>query len=168
MHEAVFFDRDGVINFDYGYVGAIKDFKLLPGITGTIKYLNNNNVKVIIITNQSGISRNYFSNNQYDRLNKYISSLFAKSNSFIDGIYTCRHAPEDRCRCRKPLPFLINQAAADHNVNKTNSLLIGDKMTDIIAGHNAEIGCNVLVRKNHIKSDGLCAAHHLIRGFFKS
>ena len=157
MLEAVFFDRDGVINYDSGYVIDQDKFHVLPGIFEIVRFLNNSKIKVIIITNQSGIGRGLFSQKQYENLNHFITNLFREKNCYIDGIYTCSHSPSENCNCRKPVPLLINKASEEHNLNKKNALLIGDKITDILSGRNAGVGWNMLVEPNKVNSEGKCS-----------
>ncbi len=139
-NKAVFLDRDGVINYDYGYVSKISDFKLIPGTFESLKYLNSKNFLIIIITNQSGIGRGLFSENDFLKLNKYMLDLFSEQSISIDDVIYCPHKPDDNCNCRKPKPGMINSAIKKFSLIKEKSIMIGDKISDIECGKMAKLG----------------------------
>ncbi len=144
---AVFFDRDGVLNRDFGYVYMPKDFKWIPGAVKTIKHLKDKGYTVIVITNQSGIARGYYTEENVEDLHQWINDgLFHKHNVQIDSFYYCPHHPtvglghyKTDCECRKPRPGLIMKALAEFNIDSRSSYFIGDKDTDMEAAAAAGI-----------------------------
>ena len=129
-NNAVFVDRDGVINIDTGYVYRIEDFKLYEKVIEGLLLLNKNGYKIIIITNQSGIARGYFSESDYNSLNKYMLSMFQEKGVKISGVYHCPHLYQN-CICRKPNPGLFFRAAKQHNLDFAHSYAIGDNIRDL-------------------------------------
>ena len=138
---AIFFDRDGVLNKDFGYVYKPKDFEWIPGAIETIKYFKNRGYLIIVITNQSGIARGYYTEKEVNDLHNWINEeLHQKHNVKIDAFYYCPHHPtvgissyQTVCECRKPKPGLIIKALSDFNIDLERSYFIGDKDTDIEA-----------------------------------
>jgi D-glycero-D-manno-heptose 1,7-bisphosphate phosphatase len=150
MEKAVFMDRDGVIIEDTGYIGQIDRCRFLPGVSRAVKSLNAGGFKVIIITNQSGVARGYFSEEAVREVNQYITEKLAREGALIDRIYYCPHhkdgvveAYRKDCYCRKPNPGMIEQAVLDFGLDISRSFLIGDKASDIEAGHRA--GCRTIL-----------------------
>ncbi|RAP32084.1 D-glycero-beta-D-manno-heptose-1,7-bisphosphate 7-phosphatase [Candidatus Marinamargulisbacteria bacterium SCGC AG-410-N11] len=160
MNKAVFFDRDGVINKDLGYVHEIKDFIWIEGIFNLFKWLENEGFLIIIVTNQSGIGRGFYTEEKFQHLNKWILNTIKKNNCTINKIYHCPHLPSDNCSCRKPKPGMIIKAIKEFNINPKSSWLIGDKISDIEAAKNANIPNTIYFNKTqqstinsyHIKS----------------
>ena len=142
IHKGVFLDRDGVINEDVHYLSKIEDFKLLPKVAQAIKLLNDNNFKVIVITNQSAIARGYFGESRLWEIHKKMENELAKEGAFVDGIYYCPHHPDDDCDCRKPKPTLGLTASKKHHINLKRSFVVGDSSTDIIFGK--KLGCKTV------------------------
>jgi D-glycero-D-manno-heptose 1,7-bisphosphate phosphatase len=138
--KALILDRDGVINHDYGYVHAINKFNFIKGIFEVCNYFNNNGYLIIIITNQSGIGRNFYSYEAFQTLNDWMIRQFKKKGVIIDKTYYCPHTPEDNCNCRKPKPGMIIEAINDFVLDPRQCVLIGDKASDIEAGKAAGIG----------------------------
>lgn len=143
MTKAVFLDRDGVVNQDYGYVHKKEDFEFIPGV---FDYLRHAGFPAVIITNQSGLGRGYFTQNDLDVLNTFIEQRFAKEGVKLLGIYYCPHRPNEGCSCRKPSPQMIRQAAKDHGIDLENSVMIGDKQSDIDAAKAAGVGKKIAFR----------------------
>ncbi len=138
--KAVFLDRDGTINVNNPeYVHKINDFKFVPGAISALKKLSKTNYKIIIATNQSGISRGYFREDNLRQLHKWMISELNKRGVRIDKIYYCPHGPNDNCSCRKPKPGMFFQAAKDFSINLSKSWLIGDEQRDVIVGREANI-----------------------------
>ena len=133
-NKAVFLDRDGTIARDVHYCRRVEDFELLPTIPEAIKLLNANNFKVIVITNQSGIARGYFTEETLARIHKKMEEELAEYGSCLDAIYYCPHHPDDGCECRKPKTALFLQAAKDFDINLSHSFVVGDMQMDIDAG----------------------------------
>ena len=143
IYRAVFLDRDGTIAKDGPYCSCPEDFELLPGVAEGIRLLNEHGFKVIVITNQSGIARGYFTEEMLAKIHDKMRSELAKYGAHIDGIYYCPHHPDEGCDCRKPKPTLILKAAQEHDIDLAKSFLIGDKPQDIEAGHLA--GCKTIL-----------------------
>ena len=131
MNKAVFLDRDGTVNIDYGYVHDIEKLEFMPGVAEALKRIQDNGFLLIIITNQSGIGRGYFSTEEYARFNKAMLSRMAEQGVKIDRIYTCPHIDEDHCSCRKPLLGLFEEAMSDFNIDLPNSYAVGDRLRDL-------------------------------------
>lgn len=138
--KAVFFDRDGVLNFDIGYVHKIQSFKWIDGAKKAIKHLNELDYLVIVITNQSGVSRGYFNEEDIKVLHNWMNNELKKDNATINDFFYCTDLPNNNKKSRrKPSPAMINEAIDKHFILKEGSFLIGDKQTDIISAKNAEI-----------------------------
>jgi len=150
MNKAIFLDRDGVINEDKGFIKKIKDFDIFQGVFQALKQFQEKGFKLIIITNQSGIGRGYYTEQDFHKLTDYILDLFKKQGIKIEKVYFCPHKPEDNCECRKPKTKLITQAIEKFNINLSESWMIGDKEKDILMGK--AVGCKtVLVESSHSK-----------------
>ncbi len=132
----VMLDRDGVINFDPGYVHKIKDFKLLSGVVDALKLLKD--FKFIIITNQSGIGRGYYSEKEFHKFNDKVVGELDKKGIRIEKTYYCWHSPEERCDCRKPNPKYMKHAEKEFNIDLKGSFMIGDHPCDIGLGKNGK------------------------------
>lgn len=130
-NKAVFLDRDDTINKDFGYVYQKEKLEFLPGAIEGLKKFQENGYKLIIITNQSGIGRGYFTEKQYLDFNNYFLSKLLENGVSIDKVYYCKHAPEDNCECRKPKLSLFEQAIIDFDIDLDSSCAIGDKERDI-------------------------------------
>jgi D-glycero-D-manno-heptose 1,7-bisphosphate phosphatase len=147
--KALFLDRDGVINIDYGYVGKIENFKFREGIFELTKYFQDNGYKIFVVTNQSGIARGYYSEEEFLKLTKWMKDEFLKRGIEIQDVKFCPHHPDITgvCECRKPSPKMILDLAKKYNINLKNSILIGDSKRDIEAGERAGVGKNILIKK---------------------
>ena len=139
QNKAVFLDRDGVLNVDYGYVHKIKELKFEKKIFKILRYYKKRNYIFIIITNQSGIGRKYFNIEDVNKFNSKLSNELLKKNINIQDIYICPHTPSMKCKCRKPSPKMVNDASFIWNIDKKKSLMIGDKLTDYQCSKNAGI-----------------------------
>ena len=138
-HPAVFLDRDGTINEEMGYINHLSRFRLLPGVAAALRRLNAAGVKVVVVTNQSGAARGYFPLSLVAEIHTYLQQLLATEGAHLDGIYTCLHAPEDGCSCRKPQPNLLEQAARDLDLDLSRSYLVGDRYRDVETAANAGV-----------------------------
>ena len=143
---AVFFDRDGVLNVDKGYVFRWEDVQWIPGAIETIRYFNEHGCLTFVVTNQSGVARGYYTEEDIRILHRSIELELARNGAHIDHFYYCPHHPEgtapeykQNCMCRKPLPGMIHQAFTDWPIDKEASFLIGDKQSDILAAEAAGI-----------------------------
>ena len=146
VNKAAFLDRDGVINEDTGYIGSWSEFILIDGVLDALFMLQNANYKLIIVTNQSGIGRGFYSEEQYQILSKKILDFFSSNGIKIAKIYHCPHDPSskengvsDICECRKPKPGMLFQAKQDFDIDMNASLIFGDKQSDIDAGKAAGV-----------------------------
>jgi len=148
MAVAAFLDRDGVINVDHGYVSRWEDFDFLPGVPEALLSLQKAGYQLIVISNQSGIGRGFYSERDLEELNLRIAHhLYEQLAIEMTGFYHCPHHPTDalgdylmQCECRKPAPGMILRAEKDHNIDLAGSLLVGDKRSDIEAGKAAGVG----------------------------
>lgn len=141
MRPAVFLDRDGTVIEDTGYPCRPEAIRILPGVGHAIRMLNGMDLPVIIVTNQSGIGRGYFTEGQFAEMQFALDEAFAREDCFVTATYHCPHGPQERCSCRKPEPGLLYQASGDLGVDLNMSFLIGDKVSDLEAGRRA--GCQV-------------------------
>lgn len=137
--KALFLDRDGVINNDFGHVYKKDDFKFLPYIFDLCKKYQNDGYKIIVISNQAGIAKGLYTENDLVIIDKYMKDEFKKNGVDILDSFYCPHRDEDNCSCRKPKPGLIIKAAQKYGIDLEQSVLIGDKMSDLEAGYNAGI-----------------------------
>ncbi len=130
---AVFLDRDGTMNPDSGYIDSIQGFSLFPGTARAIKKLNQKNIPVILVTNQSGVARSLFPEIFVGELHLYLQGLLAREGAYLDGIYYCPHHPDwVACDCRKPAGGMIKKALLDFPVDYSLSYIVGDKPADIL------------------------------------
>jgi D-glycero-D-manno-heptose 1,7-bisphosphate phosphatase len=109
--------------------------------------------EIIVITNQSGIGRKYFTENDFLKLTNWMIDKFNENNIKILKVYHCPHSPDENCDCRKPLPGMINQAISDFDIDLNKSWLIGDKISDIQTAINAKIKNNILINSSYVKND---------------
>ena len=147
--KTIFLDRDGIINKDINYLHKIDDFEFIDGIFDVCLYFQSLGYKIIIITNQSGISRGYYSLIDYQKVTQWMLDQFKYKNINILDIFHCPHGPDSTCDCRKPKPGMFLKAKAKHNTDMEKSWMIGDKERDIIAANSAGIDNTILVRSGH-------------------
>jgi len=147
-NKALFLDRDGTINIEKNYVHKIEDFEFIDGVIELILGYVKQDFLVIVITNQAGIARGYYTEKDYQKLTDWMLAELRKKGIIIKKVYHCPHHPEitGECQCRKPNPGMIFQAIQDFNIDPVKSVLIGDKKSDILAGINAGIGKNLYIQ----------------------
>ena len=146
MHKAIFLDRDGVIIENrQNYVLSWSDVEFFPKALEALSKIQPE-IKIIIVTNQSAVGRGLISLQDALDINRRIEQEILKNGGRVDGFVMCPHSPEQACFCRKPQPGLILQAARDMNIDLAQSVLIGDALTDILAGKNAGIHRTILLR----------------------
>ena len=145
-NKAVFLDRDGTMAPDVHYCRRPEDFELFPYTAKAVGLLNERGLKVIVITNQSGIARGYFTEDTLANIHQKMERELAKEGAFVDAIYYCPHHPDDNCDCRKPKPKLVLQAAKDFNIDLKHSFVVGDLQMDIDLGKVA--GCKTILIGN--------------------
>lgn len=143
--KAAFLDRDGVINHDHGYIGRPEDFELVDGVPEALQMLRNAGYALIIVSNQSGIGRGYYTEADYQRVTAYMCELLFPHDIAFDAIVHCPHGPEERCDCRKPLPGMLIEGASRVGAYLAESVLFGDKPSDIAAGRAAGVARCFLV-----------------------
>ncbi len=138
MSKAVFLDRDGTINIDKNYIYKMEDFEFIPGAVEALRLLQKEGYKLIIITNQSGIARGYYTEEQYETLNQWMLRELEAAGVYIDGVYYCPHHPgakvkeyRKECNCRKPGLGLFEDAIREHNIDLSLSYAVGDKLRDV-------------------------------------
>ena len=148
--KTIFLDRDGVINKEVEYLFRIADFKFNEDVFDACLYFQNLDYKIIIISNQSGIARGYYSERDYLELTKWMLDQFnIKGISILDILY-CPHGPESTCDCRKPKPGMLIEAKNKYNISMKDSWMIGDSESDIKAANAAGISKTILVRSGHL------------------
>ena len=139
MQKVLFLDRDGVINVEKDYLYKIEDFEFIDGIIDLCAFYQDNGYKIIVVTNQSGIARAYYTEEDFLRLTTWMIKEFSKEGIFISKVYHCPHHPSisGNCECRKPNPGMLLEAGQDFSIDFSKSIIIGDKERDIEAGLNA-------------------------------
>lgn len=153
MNKAVFLDRDGTLNEDPGYLGDPKQLKLFSDTAKSLALLKNNyNFLLIVISNQSGVARGLISIKDVEAVNDEINKQLQKYNVKIDAFYFCPFHPdfnsEVECKCRKPSPKMIYDAAKDYNIDLTQSYFVGDTISDLECGKNAGVK-SILVKTGY-------------------
>ncbi|WP_416182659.1 D-glycero-alpha-D-manno-heptose-1,7-bisphosphate 7-phosphatase [Helicobacter anatolicus] len=152
--KAVFFDRDGVVNKDFGYVYKQEDFIFLEGIFEVLEFFKKRGYLLILVTNQSGIGMGYYTIEDFKELSQYMQKEIKKRLRFnFDGIYFCPHTAQEECLCRKPNPGMIQKAIKDFKINVSESILIGDRVRDIEAAHHAGIKYKILLQNAVYQED---------------
>ncbi len=140
MNGGVLLDRDGTINEQMGYINHIDRFIMLPDAASSIKILNDHDIPVAVVTNQSGLARGYFPEELLGRVHDKMNRALEEVQAHVDGIYICPHHPEAKeakfrvdCNCRKPKTGLFDQAAADLGIDLKKSYVVGDRWSDLKA-----------------------------------
>ncbi len=150
-HPAAFLDRDGVLNVRLPgdtYVTRPEELELLPHAAEGARQLHERGYLLVVITNQRGVSRGFMSEADLAAVHDRLRRLLAEAGAPLAGIYHCPHGDQHACRCRKPLPGLIERAAAEHDLDLPRSVLIGDSPRDAQAGQAAGVGLNLLIPSN--------------------
>ena len=155
LQPAAFIDRDGVINIDHGYLHHWADFRWVPGAVQGLRALQDAGYALVVVTNQSGIARGYYTEAQYQALTAHMVEALAAEGVTLAGVYHCPHHPEGSvpgltlaCDCRKPAPGMILQAIRELGLDPSHSLIVGDKDSDIEAGRLAGLARLIGVRRN--------------------
>lgn len=129
-NKAIILDRDGVINRDVAYTHRIEDLEILPGAIKGLQKIKKADYLIIIISNQSGIGRGYYTKNDLSTFNQYLFKLLSNHQITIDGFYYCPHHPQDNCKCRKPNSGLLRQAIKDFSLDIKKCIVVGDQDSD--------------------------------------
>jgi histidinol-phosphate phosphatase family protein len=164
VNRAVFIDRDGTLVPDIPYLDDAEKLRLFPGAADSVARLREAGFLVIVVTNQSGIGRGFFSEETLGRIHEKLAALLGEEGTSLDGLYYCPHRPDEGCSCRKPETGLIDRAVKDLNVSLEGSYVVGDDVADIDLARNAGtksvlvltghgIGSRSLVKPNVITSD---------------
>ncbi len=175
---ALFLDRDGVINVDHGYVHRVEDFDFIPGIFDLVRAAQCLGYKVIVVTNQAGIGRGYYTEAQFHVLTQWMQRRFEERGATIDAVYFCPFHPEHgiggyrkESPFRKPNPGMLLLAAQDWDLNLNQCVLLGDKMSDIEAAIAAGVKRRFLYRSPDVCRDALPVqdlaevTQHFLSGF---
>lgn len=141
---ALFLDRDGVVNVDKAYVYRREDFDFMPGVKALCQAARARGYAIVIVTNQSGIGRGYYSEADFHSLMTWVASELGG----VDATYFCPDLPDAKDSRRKPSPAMILEAARDLDLDLSRSLLVGDKDSDIAAGTAAGVGLNLLLGRD--------------------
>lgn len=160
IHKAVFLDRDGVINIDHGYIYQPELFDFIDGVFDTCRHFQNLGYLLVVVTNQSGIARGYYNEEQFAVLTSWMRQQFAEQGIKISAVYYCPHHAEQgespyniQCDCRKPNPGMLLQAIRDYNIDPSQSIMLGDKKSDMQAAAAAGIQRKVLVLSGQALSE---------------
>lgn len=164
MNKALFLDRDGVINIEKQYLYKINDFEFISGVFSTCKHFLDQDYLLIIITNQAGIARGKYTENDFAKLTLWMLQQFTNQGVSISKVYHCPHHPDftGTCDCRKPNPGMIRLAQKEFNLDLSQCILVGDKEGDIQAGISAGITKNFLVRSGHRIDENNTEANQII------
>ena len=147
MRPAIFLDRDGVIteNIDNSYANTVADVSFIDGALQSLAELAKSNYAIVVVTNQAGVGKGYFSLEMAQAINVYVRDAIVNSGGRVDGFYLCPHTPEENCACRKPRPGMLLQAQRELNIDLASSWMIGDALTDLQAGAAAGVKKTLLV-----------------------
>lgn len=143
MRRAVFLDRDGTIAEDVNYCRRPEDFRIFPRAAEAIAMLNEAGLPVVVVTNQSGIARRYFTEETLAQIHQKMRDQLARGGARVDAIYYCPHHPDDGCRCRKPGTDLFQWAAEELGLALAESYVVGDREMDVLAGQ--ALGCQTVL-----------------------
>jgi len=158
---AVFMDRDGTINEEVGYLCRAEELVLIPAAAEAIRLVNEEGMKAVVVTNQSGVAKGYFTEEDVRLINGRLAEMLRDEGAIIDRFYYCPHHPTEgrypyrvACTCRKPEPGMLLRAAADLDIDLARSYLIGDMLKDLDAAHR--VGAKgILVRTGYGKNVGI-------------
>lgn len=156
MNKAIFLDRDGTIIKDKIYLSKPEEVEFISGVDTALKKFLVNNYKLIVISNQSGVGRGYFSIEDVEKVNNHIRQELSSRSILISAFYYCPHYIGSslkeyniKCDCRKPSPGLIIQAAKDQDIDLKESFMFGDKESDLLTGINAELKNSYRISEDH-------------------
>jgi D-glycero-D-manno-heptose 1,7-bisphosphate phosphatase len=159
MNRAVFLDRDGTVIEEVGYLSDLKQLRLIPGAAASIRRLNEAGLKVVLVTNQSGVARGYFTEAFVRQTHELLGKMLGLEGARFDGIYYCPHHPKagdspytGACDCRKPGTGMLEQAARELDIDVKASFVVGDKWSDVELGQRAGAHA-ILVRSGYAPDD---------------
>ena len=152
MNKALFLDRDGVVNVDNHYVGRIDDFEFIDGVFDTLRQAQAQGYVLIVVTNQAGIARGFYTEDDFSRLTEWMVAEFSKEKIAIKQVYYCPFHVDGvvaeftgESDMRKPNPGMLLKAQREHHLDMSQSIMVGDKESDIEAGKRAGVGFTVRV-----------------------
>ncbi len=148
--KAIFLDRDGTINVDYGYMYKPEAIEFIDGALQALKLFESAGYKLIIITNQSGIGRGYFSQEQYDVFSSAFNARLAEQGVTITATKMCPHSPDEVCNCRKPNPTMVAEAIEEHDIEASESFMFGDKCSDVECGKAAGVTSHLITEEQNL------------------
>ena len=160
--KVIFLDRDGVINEEVGYLHKIKDFKFINGVIDSCNYFLSLGYQIIVVTNQSGIGRGFYKEEDFHIVNEWMLDNFQQEGVRILDVFFCPHEPNDDCYCRKPKPGLFIDAKEKYDIDMNKSWMIGDKEVDIEAANNAGISQTILVRSGHSINENATKSKYIL------
>lgn len=134
---AVFLDRDGTINEDTGYLHKPEELVIITGAAEAIRRLNSAGIKIVIVSNQSGVGRGYFTDSDVEAVNDKLVDIIGADGAKVDAVYYCNHHPDEDCGCRKPSLGMLKKASDEHGIDLKLSYVVGDKGSDIELARNA-------------------------------
>jgi len=151
MNRAVFLDRDGTLIVEKNYLHQPEEVEIFPGAGAALKKLCDAGFKLVIVTNQSGIGRSYYTLADAERVNRHVSELLARDGVRFEKIYIAPEAPDQPSRGRKPSPQFLFDARGEFHLNLAESFMVGDKLIDLECGWNAGVKKSILVRTGYGK-----------------
>ncbi|NOU52376.1 D-glycero-beta-D-manno-heptose 1,7-bisphosphate 7-phosphatase [Pseudoalteromonas sp. JBTF-M23] len=167
--KAIFLDRDGVINVDHAYVHKIEDFEFIDGVFEACQQFVAMGYIIVVVTNQSGIGRGYYNEQQFSKLSDWMCDEFAKHQVNISKVYYCPHHPDkalpqfkQECGCRKPSPGMLTQAIEEFDIDVSQSIMVGDKLSDIEAARAAGLSKAILVESGQAFSEAVKSQADLV------
>ena len=158
----IYLDRDGVINEDFGYVSKIENFKFVNGVFEACKEFLALGYEIIVVTNQSGIGRNYYSEDEFLELTKYMKNEFKKKDIDILNVYYCPHNPDDNCSCRKPKTGMILHSLTDSEITLNTSWLLGDDFRGLLCAQHGNIPNRILISEDVVDGKDFLLAKSLL------
>ena len=154
MNRAIFLDRDDTVIVDKGYLRDPEGIEFMPGVLPALRSFCSAGFLLIMVSNQSGIGRGYFSENEYNAVQARFDELLKANGITFAGYFNCPHSPDDACECRKPKPLLAFRAADEYSIDLSESYMIGDKDSDIEFGTN--FGAKASFRSIHECAKAFC------------
>jgi histidinol-phosphate phosphatase family protein len=150
-HKAIFFDRDDTLIKDTGYMYKVEDLEFFKDTFEVLKSFQARGYLIFIVTNQSGIGRGLYTEEDMHIFNNNMLNALLKQGIKIQDLVFCPHAPGDECACRKPSPKLLNELCEKYDIDKSQSIMVGDKKSDVEAGNNAGLQTFRIKNNNLIK-----------------
>lgn len=155
LHKAIFLDRDGTINIEKEYLSRVEDLQLIPGAAQGLSLLRHAGFKLVVVSNQSGVARGFFSEHRVLEINRALAAMLEKTGAIIDAWYYCPHHPDmgtssckTACSCRKPATGMVDLACEEIHIDLAHSLVVGDTMRDMELAWNCGMD-SVLVKTGH-------------------